>query len=41
MTVTQFIASILYVASYELSTAEAWRYHQARRALLKALRGIG
>lgn len=39
MSIAQFIASILYMASYE--TPDLWRHGLARKQLMKALRGVG
>lgn len=39
MTVAQFIASILYVASYDAKSW--WRYSLARKELMQTLRGVG
>ena len=40
MTLTQAIASLLYMASLELPIPEYWRHVNARRTLMRALRGL-
>ena len=41
MTITQFIAQLVYVASLEIQFPEFWRYTKARSDLMRALRGMG
>lgn len=41
MTIAQFIASLLYMASWELPGLERYDHMYARRDLMRALRGVG
>lgn len=41
MTRSQFIATLVYVASLEIRHPEFDRHHLARRELMRCLRGVG
>jgi hypothetical protein len=41
MTITQFIASCLYAASWEIQRPEFFRHNRARLDLMRCLRGVG
>lgn len=38
MTIAQIIASMLFVASYDIPRPEFWRHARARRELMRSLR---
>lgn len=38
MTIAQIIASMLFVASYDIPQPEFWRHTRARRELMRSLR---
>lgn len=41
MTITQFIAALLYASSLEVPVSHRYRYTHARRDLMRTLRGVG